>query len=87
MENFLHYDFKDDPCMYFAWGKEKACTLSLTVLVMIEMLNALNALSETESLFMIGIKANPFLVIAILISIVLHCLILYIPFLAKIFGT
>lgn len=37
-----------DPCDYFRDGKVKASTLSLTVLVLIEMLNALNALSEVR---------------------------------------
>lgn len=35
-----------DPCEYFTVGKAKASTLSLSVLVAIEMFNALNALSE-----------------------------------------
>ncbi|KAF3955930.1 hypothetical protein CMV_018910 [Castanea mollissima] len=36
-----------DPCDYFTVGKVKAMTLSLSVLVSIEMFNSLNALSET----------------------------------------
>jgi len=36
----------DEPCDYFTVGKAKASTLSLSVLVAIEMFNALNALSE-----------------------------------------
>ena len=35
-----------DPCDYFTYGKAKASTLSLSVLVAIEMFNAMNALSE-----------------------------------------
>lgn len=37
-----------DPCDYFTYGKAKASTLSLSVLVAIEMFNAMNALSEVS---------------------------------------
>ena len=76
-----------DPCDYFTTGKQKASTLSLTVLVVIEMLNTLNALSENRSLFEVGIFSNMWLHAAILTSIGIHCLMLYVPFLAKIFAT
>ena len=39
----------DEPCDYFTVGKAKASTLSLSVLVAIEMFNALNALSEVNN--------------------------------------
>ena len=42
-----------DPCAFFTEGKTKASTLSLTVLVTIEMFNALNALSEDCSLLVV----------------------------------
>ncbi len=42
-DNFI--GFEGNPCEYFLNGKKKASTLSLTVLVMIEMWNALNAMS------------------------------------------
>ncbi|CAD8186819.1 unnamed protein product [Paramecium octaurelia] len=44
--NFEKYDFSKDSCLYFSWGKQKASTLSLSYLVVIDMFNALNALSE-----------------------------------------
>lgn len=54
---------------------------------MIEMFNSLNAMSEDQSLFVIGFFNNLWLWGAIFISTLLHCLILYIPFLANIFST
>ncbi|CAH1432394.1 unnamed protein product [Lactuca virosa] len=44
------FNFDSNPCDYFHTGKVKAMTLSLSVLVAIEMFNSLNALSEDESL-------------------------------------
>eukprot|EP01069_Polyplicarium_translucidae_P001383 Polyplicarium_translucidae@DN1646_c0_g1_i1.p1 len=75
-----------NPCTYFTAGKKKASTLSLTVLVVIEMLNALNALSEEGSLLQMPPWANPWLCLAILSSIVVHALVLYVPLLARIFN-
>jgi Ca2+-transporting ATPase len=54
---------------------------------MIEMFNAVNALSDEASLLEIGIFANPFLLVAIAGSVILHCMICYIPFFEHIFGT
>jgi len=86
VNNYGSYDFSKNPCSYFTIGKQKAATLSLSVLVIIEMLNAINALSEDTSLVKTGIFTNPFLVIAIAISIALHCMILYVPFFQNIFA-
>lgn len=85
--NWGSFDFTKNPCGYFTFGKTKASTLSLTVLVVIEMFNAINALSEDSSLFQIGFWANPLLLVACSISVLLHCAILYVPFLQRIFGT
>ncbi len=68
-------------------NKEKATTMSLTVLVMIEMWNSLNALSENQSIFKVGIFSNIYLWIAIIFSTLVHCLIIYIASLRNIFGT
>lgn len=75
-----------NPCDYFSFGKVKAMTLSLSVLVAIEMFNSLNALSEDSSLVTMPPWRNPWLLVAMAVSFSLHFLILYIPFLADIFG-
>lgn len=67
-------------------GKMKPSTLSLTVLVAIEMFNALNALSEDGSLVTIPPWVNPYLLLAMAFSFALHFVILYVPALAEIFG-
>merc|ERR1712032_132284 len=79
-------DFTTDPCSYFTKGKTKASTLSLSVLVTIEMFNALNAVSEDGSLLTIPPWVNPWLLLAMLSSFLLHFLILYVPALATIFS-
>nr|GMD24060.1 calcium-transporting ATPase 4, endoplasmic reticulum-type-like [Ipomoea batatas] len=78
--------FDDNPCDYFQAGKIKAMTLSLSVLVAIEMFNSLNALSEDGSLVTMPPWVNPWLLLAMSISFGLHFMILYVPFLAQIFG-
>ena len=76
-----------DRCAYFgAEGKRKASTLSLTVLVAIEMFNACNAVSEDISLFVMPPWINPWLLLAMFASFALHFVILYVPALATIFS-
>lgn len=79
-------DFSSDPCSYFQKGKIKASTLSLSVLVTIEMLNALNAVSEDGSLLTIPPWVNPYLLLAMASSFILHFMILYVPWMAAIFS-
>ncbi|CAK9139637.1 unnamed protein product [Ilex paraguariensis] len=80
------YNFDTNPCDYFQTGKIKAMTLSLSVLVAIEMFNSLNALSEDGSLLTMPPWVNPWLLLAMSVSFGLHFLILYVPFLALVFG-
>ncbi|GMH35164.1 hypothetical protein BSKO_03032 [Bryopsis sp. KO-2023] len=61
-------------------------TMSVSILVMVEMFNALNALSENSSLFQLPPWENPLLLVAIGISVALHCFILYVPVAAGLFS-
>uniref|UniRef100_M4ES05 P-type Ca(2+) transporter n=1 Tax=Brassica campestris TaxID=3711 RepID=M4ES05_BRACM len=80
------FSFESNPCEYFHQGKIKASTLSLSVLVAIEMFNSLNALSEDGSLVTMPPWVNPWLLLAMAVSFGLHFVILYVPFLAQVFG-
>jgi len=87
VNNFVDgMDFSKDPCAYFIAGKVKASTLSLSVLVMIEMLNAYNALSEDSSLLVVTPFVNPFLIAATLLSTAMHMMIVYVPFFNDVFS-
>jgi len=55
-------------------------------LVVIEMLNAMNALSSSESLMTLPLWENMILVYAITLSMVLHFALLYTPFLQGLFS-
>jgi Ca2+ transporting ATPase len=65
---------------------KKATSISLSILVVVEMFNAINSLSENESLLSFPIWNNMYLVGAIVLSMSLHMAILYIPFLAVMFN-
>jgi len=61
-------------------------TVYLSILVVIEMLNAMNALSSSESLLTLPIWKNMMLVYAICLSMALHFALLYVPFLQGLFS-
>ncbi|KAJ9128210.1 hypothetical protein QFC24_000502 [Naganishia onofrii] len=75
--------FPEIGCEMFSNDLSKtATTMSLSILVVIEMLNACNSLSENESLLVMPIWVNPYLVASIALSMALHFMILYVPFLS-----
>jgi len=65
---------------------KSASTVSLSILVVIEMLNAMNALSSSESLLTFPIWNNMMLVYAATLSMLLHFAILYIAPLQGLFS-
>lgn len=65
----------------------KAQTMAFSVLMMLQMFNVLNQKSEEKSLFKVGIFSNKWLVVAILSSIILQLMVIYIPFFDIIFET
>lgn len=72
-------------------GREFPQTLSLTVLVCIELFKALSAVSVDNSLFTIGPNKNPLLVAGVALPFLVHIFVLYssqlgFPGLAKSFG-
>merc|ERR1740138_406446 len=79
-----HTDYHGkSPCEVFEdWTP---MTMALTILVMIELLNALNSVSEDQSMLAMPPWANWYLIGADLLSLGLHFVILYVPFMAKIF--
>jgi P-type Ca2+ transporter type 2A len=60
--------------------------VSLSILVVIEMFNAMNALSSSESLITMPLWKNMKLIYAIALSMALHFAILYTPFLQGLFS-
>lgn len=65
---------------------QKATTMSLSILVVVEMFNAINSLSENESLLTFPLWNNMYLVFSIALSMLLHFMILYVPFFTVLFS-
>ncbi|KAF1836642.1 calcium ATPase [Decorospora gaudefroyi] len=72
--------------MFSNSSAQAASTVSLSILVVIEMLNAMNALSSSESLMTLPLWENMMLVYAICLSMALHFALLYVPFLQGLFS-
>ena len=63
----------------------KAATMALTTLVVIELLNALNSLSENQSIVRMPPWRNMYLVLSIVLSMSLHVALLHSTFLNTVF--
>jgi Ca2+-transporting ATPase len=61
-------------------------SMALSVLVVVEMLKALSAVSLSQSLFRVPPWTNPYLLASVILPLSLHGLLIHIPFLAKLFG-
>jgi Ca2+-transporting ATPase len=73
----------------WAWhgGSENWQTIVFTVLTFSQLVHALVIRSETESLFAIGLFSNPQLLLAVLLTIVLQLVVIYVPFFNDVFQT
>ncbi|KAJ3093671.1 hypothetical protein HDU96_002108, partial [Phlyctochytrium bullatum] len=79
--------FPEIGCEMFAnQMSQRATSVSLSILVVVEMFNAMNSLSENESLLTFGLFNNIYLVFAIALSMALHFVILYVPFFSTVFS-
>ncbi|KAL9946085.1 Sarcoplasmic/endoplasmic reticulum calcium ATPase 3 [Verticillium nonalfalfae] len=79
--------FPEIGCQMFSNDMAKsASTVSLSILVVIEMFNAVNALSSSESLLTLPLWENMMLVYAIALSMALHFALLYTPVLQSLFS-
>merc|ERR1719361_2223628 len=81
----LYFPDSNFDCSIFE--DNRPSTVSLSILVTIEMFNTFNALSENQSLFVNPPWANIWVVLAVALSMALHCMILYVPFFRSIFST
>jgi calcium-translocating P-type ATPase len=74
-----------DRCAVLADPRE-ARAVALSVLVVVEMFNALNAISENESVLTFPPYKNPWLILAVISSLTLHYIVLYVPWMCYMFN-
>jgi P-type Ca2+ transporter type 2C len=72
---------------YYGMNLNTCRTLALGTLIMSQLIHVFECRSEKHSIFEIKLFTNPYLVGAVLISVVMLCSVLYIPFLQGIFKT
>jgi P-type Ca2+ transporter type 2C len=71
----------------FRGGDPEWQTLLFTTLVFSQMGLALGVRSESRALWTIGLRSNPAMLGAVVVTVVLQLLVIYVPFLQTIFGT
>ena len=72
---------------YYRMDLDTCRTLALCTLVMSQLIHVFECRSERHSIFEIKLFTNPYLVGAVSVSIVLICMVLYVPFLQDVFHT
>ncbi|MGL6186196.1 MAG: calcium-translocating P-type ATPase, PMCA-type [Clostridium chrysemydis] len=72
---------------YFNMDLQTCRTIALSTLVLSQLFHVFECRSERHSIFEIKLFTNPYLVVAVTISIIMMCSVLYIPFLSGIFHT
>lgn len=73
--------------MYYGMSLETCRTMALATLVMSQLFHVFECRSERHSIFEIKLFSNPYLVLAVLSSVIMLLLIIYVPFLRQIFHT
>lgn len=74
-----------NPCEIFTTGRCKAQSLSLSVLVTMEMLKALSAVSVDSSMLRVPPWKNPWLLLGVAVPSLLHLAVIYTPAVAHMF--
>ena len=72
---------------YYRMDLDTCRTLALCTLVMSQLIHVFECRSERHSIFEIKLFTNPYLVGAVSVSIVLICMVVYVPFLQGVFHT
>ena len=73
--------------MYYGMSLETCRTMALATLVMSQLFHVFECRSERYSIFEIKLFSNPYLVLAVLSSVIMLLSIIYVPFLRQIFHT
>eukprot|EP00621_Florenciella_sp_RCC1693_P001339 CAMPEP_0182542712 /NCGR_PEP_ID=MMETSP1323-20130603/30567_1 /TAXON_ID=236787 /ORGANISM="Florenciella parvula, Strain RCC1693" /LENGTH=214 /DNA_ID=CAMNT_0024753585 /DNA_START=18 /DNA_END=662 /DNA_ORIENTATION=- len=80
------FDSGDVCSIFMGKAKAKAQTLSLSVLVCMEMLKALSAVSVNSSLFTVPPWKNPYLLAGVAAPFALHLMVVQVPSFAQVFS-